>query len=308
MLRVLLGEDIYAKQDYLQKLITDSGMEIAKYDPTGILPKLGSLSGQSLFGLGQLHIFSGCLAKYDLPELEVAAQGTSQIIFLEDSLDKRLTKSKQILKIAEVVEFSAPSSEEAPRWIVNHAKSLGLTINPDAATELSYRLTGETQKKLPTMYAHNEMSKLANFSNGGVITKEMVEQLTSQDLVIDLFSLLDSIGSKNKPAAIQLLQKYYDAGTEDDKTLTIRLSALLADQLRGLMIVKQAIEQNLSDNELLTATGWKSGRLFIMKKLARNFTIKQLRDALNKFYSLDKELKNSTLPPRVVIDMIVAVI
>ncbi len=45
-----------------------------------------------------------------------------------------------------------------------------------------------------------------------------------------------------------------------------------------------------------------------MKKLSNNFNTKQLVDALAKFYSLDKELKNSTLPPRIVIDMIVATI
>ncbi|QQS23076.1 hypothetical protein IPM19_00715 [bacterium] len=308
MLIVLLGEDVYAKQEYLQNIIEKSELEIARYDATMPLPKLGSLAGQSLFGAGQIHIFSHCLGQYDLPELESAAKGTSQIVFIEDTLDKRLTKTKQLMKIAEVKEFLAPAPEVAAKWIVSHAESIGITIQPAAAAEMSLRLIGETKKNLSTTAAHNELLKLWAFAGEKTITKQMVEELTPKDLAIDLFALLDSIGQKNKPAVVRLLQQYYDSSSEDDKTLTIRLSALLADQLRSIMIVKQASEQRLSDNDLLTATGWKSGRLFIMKKLANNFSAQQLSGALNKFYNLDKELKNSNLPPRIVIDMIVAVI
>lgn len=308
MLTVLLGEDVYAKQQYIDQVIQKSGLEIAKYDSTMLLPKLGSLAGQSLFGAGQMHIFSHCLSQYDLPELESAAKGTSQIIFIEDSWDKRLTKTKQLMELATVKEFLAPAAQTASKWILGHAESLGVVIQPAAVSALVMRLMGETKKTLPTIAAHNELLKLWSFSEGKPITKEMVTELTPQDLAINLYSLLDYLGQKNKPAAVQLLRQYYDSSSEDDKALTIRLSALLADQLRSIMIVKQAGDRGLSDDDLLAATGWKTGRLFIMKKLARNFSVGQLTAALNKFYSLDKELKNSTLPPRVVIDMIVAVI
>lgn len=308
MLTVLLGGDIFAKQNYLSQLAEKSELEVVKYDASMLLPQLGSLTGQSLFGAGQVHVFFDCLKEYDLPELELAAKNSSHVVFIEELLDKRLTKTKQLAKVAEVKEFPAPGLEGAPQWLIVHAESLGFTIQPAAAAELSNRLIGESKRNLPTLAAHNELLKLSSYADGKTITKGMVEELTPKDLAVDLFALLDSLGTKNKAAAIRLLQQYYLSGSEDDKTLTIRLSALLADQFRSLLIVKEAHEQNLQDKDLLAATGWKSGRLFIMKKLARNFTTKQLMEALNKFYSLDKELKNSTLPPRVVIDMIVAVI
>ncbi len=312
MLTVLLGEDVFAKQQYLDQIILKNGLEIAKYESGQSLPKLSSLAGQSLFGAGQLHVFVGCASNYELPEFEGAAKSTAQVIFIEDSLDKRLTKTKELLKLAKasggVQEFLAPSYDTAAKWIVSHANDLGLKIQPAAADELVRRLMGESKKTLPTLQTHQELLKLSSFAGDHTITKEMVEELTVQDLAIDLFSLLDNIGNKNKSGIIKLLGQYYDSSSEDDKALTIRLSALLADQFRSLLIVKHATEQGLSDNDLLTTTGWKSGRLFIMKKLSNNFNTKQLVDALAKFYSLDKELKNSTLPPRIVIDMIVATI
>ncbi len=313
MLTVLLGEDVFAKQQFLDDLVAKNGLEIAKYDSSRSLPKLSSLAGQSLFGAGQLHVFVGCTGSYELPELEAAAKGSAQVVLIEGSLDKRTTKTKQLLKIASegknsVHEFPAPTFDQASKWIIAHATNEGINIQPAASTELALRLMGETKKTLPTLQAHQELLKLSSFAGDKTITKEMVEELTSKDLAIDMFTLLDNIGSKNKSGIVKLLQQYYDSSSEDDKALTIRLSALLADQFRSLLIVREAIEQNLNDKDLLTTTGWKSGRLFIMKKLSKNFTTKQLVDALTKFYNLDKELKNSTLPPRVVIDMIVATI
>lgn len=313
MLTLLLGEDVFAKQQFLDNLAVKNGLEISKYDSSQNLPKLASLSGQSLFGPGQVHVFVNSISKYELPELQAAADNQAQIVFIEDSLDKRLTKTKELIKIASsgkniVQEFPAPDFNQASRWIIDHAAQMEINIQPAASSELAQRLMGDTKKTLPTLLAHQEILKLSNFAGDKTITKEMVVELTAADLAIDMFSLLDNLGSKNKPVVIKMLQQYYDSSSEDDKGLTIRLSALLADQFRSLLIVKEAQNNGLSEADLLATTGWKSGRLFIMKKIAANFTVKQLADALTKFYNLDKELKNTTLPPRVVIDMIVATI
>lgn len=316
MLTVLLGEDIFAKQQYLDALVAKNGLEIAKYSSTQQLPQLASLAGQSLFGSGQLHVFINCSNLYEPAELEAASKSSAQIIFLEDSLDKRLTKTKQLLQLATdsggVQEFLSPSFDvnykSASQWIITHAEKWGIHIQPTAAVELARRLMGETKKTLPTLAAHQELLKLFSFAGDKTITKEMVEQLTAPDLAIDLFALLDHIGNKNKAVVVGMLQQYYDSSSEDDKVLTIRLSGLLSSQLRDMLIIKEAVQTGLSDKYILQTTGWKSGKLFIIKKLSQNFSIKQLTDALAKFYSLDKELKNSTLPPRMVIDMIVATI
>ncbi len=308
MLNLLLGEDIYAKQGYLEEIINQKGLEVAKYSADESLPKLASLAGQSLFGAGQLHIFLNCISQYELAELQDASNSKTEIIFIENSLDKRLTKTKELLKIVDLHEFPSPNISSAPQWVLKHAETIGINIQPIAANELVKRLMGETKQTLSVLSAHQELLKLSSFADGNMITKEMVEELTVPDLAIDLFTLLDSMGNKNKSNSIKLLQQYYDVSSEDDKVLTIRLSALLADQFRSLLIVRQSEEQGLDDKMILAATGWKSGRLFIMKKLSKNFTTKQLIEALSKFYNLEIELKNSTLPPRVVIDMIVATI
>lgn len=308
MLTLLLGEDIYAKQAYLDQQLAEADGELQKHQIGEDLPKLSNLGGASLFGGQAVHVFVDVLKEYDLSELEAVVDGAAQIYFWEDTLDKRLTKTKQLYKIATIKEFPAPSKEQATKWIITHADELGINIQPSAANLLVQRLMGENKLVLPIVAAHNELLKLSSFAGESTITTAMVEELTPKDLAIDLFTLLDLIGNKNKPAAVRMLQQYYEGSSEDEKALTIRLVALLSDQFRSLLIAQDLLAQGLSEQAILQATGWKSGRLFVMKKIGRNFLAAQLSSALTKLYNLDKELKSSTLPSRAIIDMIVAVI
>lgn len=306
MLTLLLGEDIYSKQAYLTQKLADFDGEVTKYQLGDKLPQLSSLGQNSLFGTKSSYVFINCLSEYGLSELETAKASTVPIYFLEEKLDKRLKLSKDILAIADLKEFPAPDFAQSSNWIMEHAKSMQILIQPQAANELAIRLVGETKQTLSTIAAHNELLKLESFADGKTITKEMVEELVVQDLNIDLFKLLDQIGTKNKKTAVSMLNQYYDNATEDEKTATIKLTALLSDQLRSLLITKEFLDAGIGDKEILSATGWKSGRLFIMKKLSRNFSNGQLTSALAKFYNLDKEIKTSGLPPRVIVGMIIA--
>ena len=306
MLTILLGENIIAKQQFLEKELAKYQGELTKYQAGDALPKLTDLTGSSLFGTGGAYVFFDCIKHYEFSELEKAKETSIPIYLVEESLDKRLKKTKDILAIAEVKEFPAPTYDQAPKWIVSYGDSLNINIQPQAAEELAKRLMGDTKKFLSTVLAHHELLKLSSFAGDKTITKSMVEELTPQDLNIDLFKLLDAIGSKNTSLATSMLTQYYESSTEDDKIATIRLVGLLSDQLRSLLITKQLEEQKVSDNDILLTTGWKSGRLFIMKKLSRNFSTNQLSVALTKFYNLDKELKSSTMPPRIIVQMIVA--
>lgn len=308
MLTLLIGQDLFAKQGYLDAELEKHNAEVIKHQDSAQAPILSSLEGPSLFGGATAHVFIGLLKDYELPDLEKAASSQSLIYFWEESLDKRLTKTKALQKIATVKEFLEPDAHSAGNWIVKHAEENEIKIQPSAATALAARLMGETKQTLSVSSAHNELLKLSTYAGGNAITVAMVEELTPQDLSIDIFGLLNHVASGNKSLAMEAIKKYYQNSSEDDKVLTIRLVALLSDQLRSLLIAKQLSSQGLSEQQILTATGWKSGRLFVMNKLGRNFSEHQLNAGLTKLYNLDKELKSSTLPPRAVMDLIIAAI
>jgi hypothetical protein len=57
MLTVLLGEDIFAKTEYLQALLAKLGQDSSQYKPEDQLPKLTTLGGNDLFGASKAHNF-----------------------------------------------------------------------------------------------------------------------------------------------------------------------------------------------------------------------------------------------------------
>jgi len=57
---------------------------------------------------------------------------------------------------------------------------------------------------------------------------------------------------------------------------------------------------------LIKKSGWKSGRVYIMKKIASRFSSAKILETMKKLEALDEELKTSQTPPRVLLDMIVA--
>jgi DNA polymerase III delta subunit len=92
----------------------------------------------------------------------------------------------------------------------------------------------------------------------------------------------------------------------DEKTAIIQLNALLSEQFRSIAVAQNFLEEGTSDEQALAQTSWKPGRLFIMKKTAGRFAQKKVLDFLKKLEHLDEELKTSSTPPRVLLDLIVA--
>ena len=56
---------------------------------------------------------------------------------------------------------------------------------------------------------------------------------------------------------------------------------------------------------MLEILGWKSGRLFIMSKVAARFSATSVLGLLAKLKALDEELKTGSVPPRVLLDLII---
>jgi DNA polymerase III subunit delta len=309
MITILLGGDTFAKQKEIAGRLPAKEFEVVRISESSQIPPLSSLSEPTLFGPPRAYIFSGVWKDLD-PEklLEFGASSQTKIFIDEDSLDQRKSSNKEILKDERitVIDCAAPKGEESRAWIKDHAKTLDMQIDNQAATDLARALVPEEYGSLSVTSAHNELMKLKSYANGEIVTSEMVAELVEPLLTINVFDLLDAVGSQQKPRALQLLNQFYERTDGDEKAKTIQLTALLADQMRNMLLVLDAAAQRIPDTEILKQTGWKSGRLFIMKKLARSFTPAKIRQSLNKLESLDLEVKSSTMPTHVVLDLIIA--
>ena len=96
------------------------------------------------------------------------------------------------------------------------------------------------------------------------------------------------------------------AAGADEKGAIIQLNGLISEQFRNVAMAQDFLSQKKGENQILEITGWKSGRLFVMKKIASKFPAKKVLEFLSKLAALDEELKTSQTPPKVLLDLIVA--
>lgn len=277
---------------------------------------------QNLFAQNRIFVLSGILAKLDLEEvkLEKLIASVNQVIVVEEKLDKRSSFNKQLLanKKIKAEEFNLPHGAELNKWIEKRVKELDGTIDKPAVEELAVRLGRDEAKEtkfggkivdVKEIYnlwqADGEINKLLMAGDGKQITKELVENLVSQNSEVDVFDIINSIGEKNKDRALGLISGFLETGTgSDEKGRIIQLNALLAEQFRNVLMVQSFGVEKTPEAEILEKTGWKSGRLFVIKKIASRFQPKMVLDLLTKLDSLDTELKTSSTPPRVLLDLI----
>ncbi len=310
MITILLGTDTLSKQNYIKGLAIQEKVELRKFQSGDTLPAFSQLGEPVLFGPNLAYLFEHCWKNID-PELllEQCADNEVMVILVEDTVDQRKTVNKNFLRDRRVTvkEFDAPSGIGIEKWLSKRAKEMGIVIDSAALSKLATLLVAGDHEKLSVETAHNELLKLQSYADGASITEMMVVALISPKVGIDTFALLDAIGTKNKPLAITLLNNFFEYTGGDDKAKAIQLSALLADQLRNILLILDAETRNIPDSVILEKTGWKNDRrIFVMKKLARNFTPAQVKQTLSKVENLDLELKSSTMPPHVILDVIIS--
>lgn len=311
MITLLLGSDSHAKKLHILEAAKRTSAEVETITDAGKLPDLGSLFEQQLFGAPKVIVLDSIWKKLDPEELlaKIGDNKSAHLYILETSLDKRVKVNQSFIKDKRitVIEMNAPvGSSASADWIAKYAIGHEIKIEASAAMALANALLIDEDSTLDVSRAQNEMEKLKQYCRGDIITKEVVALLVEITTGVDIFELLNAIATKNKKLAVQLLETYFETESLDEKANAIKVTALLAEQFRSLLIALDASSRRMPDDALLELTGWKSGRLFIMKKLSRNFTIPKVTQALSKLENLDRELKSSTMPPHVVLDLIIA--
>lgn len=310
MITLLLGTDSLAKKQYIDDRAKQLAAEIEVFtDATNL--DFSRLFEPQLFGASKLIVLDHIWKQLDIEKMleQVGSNATAQLFLLEDSLDKRVNVNKEFLKDSRVtvIEKNAPVGlGESVVWIRQFAKVNNINIDATVATKLANSILSDELATLSVLRTQNELTKLKSYANGEAITVAMVEDLVESTTSIDVFALTNAIAAKNKKLALQLLNEYFENESGDEKANAIKVTALLSEQFRSLLIALDSQTRRLAEAEVLAMTGWKSGRLYIMNKTARNFTIPQVKQSLGKLENLDRELKTGSMPPHVVLDLIIA--
>lgn len=314
MVKLFLGTNNFSLRNRLTELASQTGLELKQYHEGDVMPGLAELSGSTLFGPGFLHVFHNSIAKSNLlDDVESLLVSSGVIIIVESSSPKKNSALQQLLnhpKI-EIEQFDDPQIQQLPSWLTEQAKTYGASITPAGAKALIAALVPEPaafwdKPKIDLVLFHNELAKLAAYTNGKPITEQEVGELTKTNDSAEVWHVVNAMADKNSKAVFTAMEKFLSeqGNASTDAGKLILLNALLADQFRNLLLVQDLEDRKVPDSEILKLTGWKSGRLSQLRKVSKRFAPAQLKQILQKLENLDIELKTTNTPSRPILDLI----
>lgn len=304
-----INKKIKEIKDKFHKEVDPAGLnivEITDSKPTIIRQEISSsafLAKRKLIIIK--NIFTGKVAK-ELTETieEILDKDTtspdSNIIVISDvTLDEKkkdsaLQKKLKSTKFAQ--EFLQPKPFETPAYIMREVQEKGGTILRAEAEYLASVIGNET------VLISNEIDKLLSAQN--VITKDLINALSSRQFQDDIFILIDAISTKNKQKSLTLVEDFFALGNDEHYlfAMILRQWKILL-QIKSLQIKNPRVGSDQISVEL-------SIHPYVAKKtmpLCNSFTIEQLKNTFNKLAKLDERIKVSFADPQLLIEELVAV-
>src|SRR5215213_66196 len=232
---LLLGDDEERKSRGVEKL--RSGRTVEAYDASVTGPEtiVSACNSFSLFGEGpfvvlkDLDVWNAAQKAVIVDYLEDPSPG-SDLILLGMKLGARERLFKAVQNSGEVHTFAQPTGKALIKWLVGHAKKLGLDLPEDVAEDLANRCSGDKMRLL------QETQKLALYVGDGTANHEDVAVLCPPDVQSNIFAFVDSLAAGERDRALALLEDLIRAGEPPLRlTFMIRRQFQLVARARALL-------------------------------------------------------------------------
>ncbi len=222
---------------------------------------------------------------------------TDLVLVERDEVERRHPLLQVINEIG-TVQFMGLDQKNLQPWIVNRAKELGSSIDPNAANLLG-RLVGLNLRVL-----NNELDKLSLY----IHEKERPIQVADVELLVpytedaERFGMSNAIGQRNAQKAYDQLRKELDEGKNP-----MAILAGIASQVRSLIEVKDMAERGLSPSDIAKAKGWRSDYAAKMRlREAAKFSLPRLESILALLLEFDLAIKTGRIDSLLALDTLIA--
>ncbi len=259
------------------------------------------------------------------------ASTTVLIFAMTSALDSRGKVVKTISKVGTVANFgrlrAVRSVNRDPMYqiVMDELKKYKRTIAPDAFSELQKK-TGNDMRQI-----FDELNKLVTFVGSRQrIEKSDVEELVARTDSDRIFDLTDAIGQKSLPLALARLRSILEKGDDHPilihNMLTRQIRLLLqaklllengdlkpemtrmsydAFQKRALKSLPSELTARLPESKQLNLLKQHPYAIYLILRQAKNFTVQELTEAMERLLETDIQLKTGRLTPELVVEMLV---
>ncbi|GAK47247.1 DNA polymerase III delta subunit [Secundilactobacillus oryzae JCM 18671] len=313
---LILGDQPYLQQNFrkaLKSLIPEEEltMNFAAYDmeTTPVSQALADAASAPFFGERRLvfidnpYFFTGSTKRgikvnHDLDELlaylEHPQPDTILVFFAPyEKLDARKKISKQLKKVAEVVDISNLKEPQIRQIIQTELKQNGFTIEPSAEQLLLERTNADLTLIM------NELPKLQLFRNDTkVIDDEAVTGLVTKTLDQNVFDLVSAVLARDTELAIRLYQDLLLSKVEP-----LQINAILVGQFRLLLQVHILNKHGYSQGTLASTLKVHPYRVKLSLQTVRHFDVLLLQRAYLGLIDVEKKLKSTAEDPEMLFEM-----
>ncbi|HEX6800542.1 MAG TPA: DNA polymerase III subunit delta [Ktedonobacterales bacterium] len=220
---------------------------------------------------------------------------TVLVVVVDEALDTSHPLVKAAQQHGKTRLFAPPRGPQLEDWLDRRAKSLGVSLAPDAAALLASEI-GESTRLLAS-----ELEKLRTYVGaGGTIRVEDVRALSPASRQSRVFDLTDALARRDNKTALALLHELLAAGESP-----LGIVALTAYTTRSLLQVKSLAERGMRPAQIAQAAGMAP---FVVEKslaAARRFSFAQLEAAHRSLLEIDTALKSSRMTPELALDLLV---
>ncbi|HYR77126.1 MAG TPA: DNA polymerase III subunit delta [Pyrinomonadaceae bacterium] len=219
---------------------------------------------------------------------------TSVVIFIGDDIDKRKKLAKTLMSRA-AFEFQPLKTPELQSWIRTHLKKLKTEIDPAAGR----RILDVVARDLNTLT--NELNKLAAAAlPSGLITTELVDQLTGRSREHMNWELTDHILARNRKAALNTLKDLLD-----DQVEPLMLIGLIGGTYRRMALAKELLSQGASPGQIFSEVRMPSFKQSAYLSMLGRIESNTLARGLQRIAQADLAIKSSKATPRMQVEMLV---
>ena len=219
---------------------------------------------------------------------------SSIVILIADDLDKRRKLTKMMIEACVSVEFAPLNDTDLVKWARGRLKELKVEADERTLHQI-IALVGSNVRMLS-----NELDKLGTAaSQTGLITMEMVETLVGRSRELSNFELTDHLIARNRPRALQTLQRLLDDGVEP-----LMLIGLIASNYHRLALAKELMSRGAPNPEVYRQVGIFGKREEFLAT-ARRGDASALARSIKRIAEADLAIKTSQATPRLQLEMLV---
>ena len=186
-----------------------------------------------------------------------------------DKLDARKKVTKQLKKVATIVEINQFSERDVRQFVTDQLKQDGYTLEPAALNDLIQRTDADLtliMSELPKLELYTLPEK--------TITQAAISGLVTQTLTQNVFDLVNRVLAKNTAGAVTLYRELLQAKEEP-----LKINAILQGQFRLLIQTKVLAKQGYSQGKLASILKVHPYRIKLALQTHRRFQLTDLNRA-----------------------------